>query len=353
MEEKKRLIYPDILRIVSIFGVIVLHCVGELWDQIPIKSKGWVALVAIDSLFRFAVPVFVMVSGMFMLSPSKNRGIKKLYSKNILRIVTSFAFWSIVYLLYHQASDFIVNRGSFKPDFRSVLNSFFAGEYHLWFMYMIAGLYIVTPILCRLVEKKSTMQYFLMIWFIFCMAQNFIYLVPGIGKYAFGFMNLFKISIAVEYSGYYVLGYYLHNYEIEKPLKVSVNILACLSTFGIVAVTIFTSFRSNELVTKYLEYLLPMTALQSVAVFLCIKNKFQDFNPSKKAQKAIYTLSKISFGVYLSHLLVIKIAKKMCLSFFSFPTCITFGIMLIAALILSPLISYILNKIPILNKYIV
>ena len=86
MEEKKRLIYPDILRIVSIFGVIVLHCVGELWDQIPIKSKGWVALVAIDSLFRFAVPVFVMVSGMFMLSPSKNRGIKKLYSKNILRI---------------------------------------------------------------------------------------------------------------------------------------------------------------------------------------------------------------------------------------------------------------------------
>ena len=144
------------------------------------------------------------------------------------------------------------------------------------------------------------MQYFLMIWFIFCMAQNFIYLVPGIGKYAFGFMNLFKISIAVEYSGYYVLGYYLHNYEIEKPLKVSVNILACLSTFGIVAVTIFTSFRSNELVTKYLEYLLPMTALQSVAVFLCIKNKFQDFNPSKKAQKAIYALSKISFGVYLS-----------------------------------------------------
>ena len=137
MEEKKRLIYPDILRIVSIFGVIVLHCVGELWEQIPIKSKSWVALVAIDSLFRFAVPVFVMVSGMFMLSPSKNRGIKKLYSKNILRIVTSFAFWSIVYLLYHQASDFIVNRDSFKPDFQSILNSFFAGEYHLWFMYMI------------------------------------------------------------------------------------------------------------------------------------------------------------------------------------------------------------------------
>ena len=352
MEEKKRLIYPDILRIVSIFGVIVIHCVAELCLVIPIKSKSWVALVLIDSLFRFAVPVFVMVSGIFMLSPSKNYGIKKLYSKNILRIITSFTFWSLIYMLYHK-SDYVIAGNSFKQIFLSIFNGFFAGEYHLWFMYMIAGLYIVTPILRKLVEKKSTTQYFLMIWFIFCIVRNFIYLVPGIGKYAFGFMNLLKISIAVEYSGYYVLGYYLHNYEIEKPIEISINIGACLGTIGIAAITIFTSFRSNEVVTRYLEYLLPMTALQSAAVFLYIKNKVQGFDPSKKAQKAIYTLSKISFGVYLSHLLIIKIAKKMCLSFFSFPTYITFGIMLIAALILSPLISYILNKIPILNKYIV
>ena len=69
MEEKKRLIYPDLLRIISIFSVLVLHAVGEIWGDIPIQSKSWVALVAIDGMFRFAVPVFIMVSGMFMLSP--------------------------------------------------------------------------------------------------------------------------------------------------------------------------------------------------------------------------------------------------------------------------------------------
>lgn len=353
MDEKKRLIYPDLLRVISIFGVIVLHCVGELWGLIPIKSKSWVALVAIDSLFRFAVPVFVMVSGMFMLSPSKNRGIKELYSKNILRIVTSFAFWSLIYLAYHQASDYFANRSAFHPAFKSLLNSFLAGEYHLWFMYMIAGLYIVTPILRKLVEKKSTMQYFLIIWFIFCMAQNLIKLIPGIGKYAFGFMSLFKISIAVEYSGYYVLGYYLHNYPIKRPIKIAVDILALICTVGIAAVTVFTSFRSNETVTKYLEYLLPITALQAAAVFWFIQSKFQNADPPRKVQKAIYTLSKISFGVYLSHLIVIKIAKKLCLSVFSLPTYAAFGILLISAVIISPLISYVLNKIPILNKYIV
>ena len=182
MEEKKRLIYPDLLRIISIFSVLVLHAVGEIWGDIPIQSKSWVALVAIDGMFRFAVPVFIMVSGMFMLSPSKNRGIKELYSKNILRIVTSFAFWSLIYLAYHQASDYFADRSAFHPAFMSLLNSFLAGEYHLWFMYMIVGLYIVTPLLRKIVEKKSTMQYFIFIWFIFCIVANFTGLIPVIGN---------------------------------------------------------------------------------------------------------------------------------------------------------------------------
>lgn len=353
MEEKKRLISPDFLRIISIFGVIVLHCVGELWELIPIKSKSWVALAAIDSLFRFAVPVFVMVSGMFMLSPSKNRGIKELYSKNILRIVTSFAFWSLIYLAYHQASDYFADRSAFHPAFKSLLNSFLAGEYHLWFMYMIVGLYIVTPLLCKLVQNQKTIRYFLIIWMVFCLSVNFIKLVPLVGNYAFSALGLFKISVAVEYSGYYVLGYYLYKYEITKPIKVLVNIFACLGTVGMAFVTVYTSFKSGQNVTKYFEYLLPMTALQSVAVYSFAQDFFKGKNPSKKAQKAIYTLSKISFGVYLSHLIVIKITKKICLSYFSFPTYITFGILLVAAIIISPLISYLLNKIPNANKYII
>ncbi len=151
MEEKKRLIYPDLLRIISIFSVLVLHAVGEIWGDIPIQSKSWVALVAIDGMFRFAVPVFVMVSGMFMLSPQKDRGIKELYSKKVLRIITAFIFWSLVYTFFHLASGFVTEGVSFKPDFQLTVNGFLLGEYHLWFMYMIAGLYIVTTLIRKIV----------------------------------------------------------------------------------------------------------------------------------------------------------------------------------------------------------
>ncbi len=353
MEEKKRLIYPDALRIISIFAVIVLHAVGELWGLIPIQSKSWVTLTIIDSLFRFAVPVFVMVSGAFMLSPEKNRGIKDLYSKNILRIVTSFIFWSLIYLVYHQTSDYLADKSSYEFDFKAILNSFLAGEYHLWFMYMIVGLYVATPIIRKLVEKKSTIHYFLMIWFAFCLGVNFIKLIPNVGSYAYTTLGLFKISVAVEFSGYYVLGYYLHNYEIKKPIKILTYVLAALGTIGMALVTVYTSFKSDQNVTKYFDYLIPTTAIQSIAVFFFVQSIFKRKVFLPKTQKAIYILSKISFGVYLSHLIIMKIIKKVFMSHFSLPTYALFGLLIISTLIISPLLSYLLNKIPGLKKYIV
>ena len=53
-------------------------------------------------------------------------------------------------------------------------------------MYMIAGLYIVTPLLRKIVEKKSTMQYFIFTWFIFCIVANFTGLIPVIGNKIYG-----------------------------------------------------------------------------------------------------------------------------------------------------------------------
>lgn len=155
MEKKERLIYADILRIVCVFGVLVIHSVSLFWRHIPIKTVSWTVFACLDSVFRFAVPVFVMISGMFMLSPEKDRGIKNLYSKNILRIFTSFVFWSLLYAVFNSIPT--------NPDIHFSIHKFFLriiqGEYHLWFLFMIAGLYMVTPVLRKIVEDKKLTEY--------------------------------------------------------------------------------------------------------------------------------------------------------------------------------------------------
>lgn len=344
MENNKRLVYPDVLRIISIFGVIVIHAVGELLGLIPAKSDDWISLIVIDSLFRFSAPVFIMVSGMFMLSPEKDRGLKDLYSKKILRLVTSFAFWSAVYLAYNSVF------AQKKDTTKIIINKFLAGEHHMWFMFMIIGLYIVTPILRKFVEDKKAMQIFIVVWVVFCLMKNSAALVPVLGKSVTKFADLFKIPIAVEYSGYYMLGFYLNKYPLKKPTKAIIYFFALVGTATMAVLTI--AYPSDN-AADYFDYLLPMTALQAVAVFILVKEIFTGYNPSPKAARIIASLSKISFGVYLSHLLVMKFVKRICLSEFSMPTLATFAIFVVLTTIFGTLISYILNKIPKANKYII
>ena len=68
---------------------------------------------------------------------------------------------------------------------------------------------------------------------------------------------------------------------------------------------------------------------------------------------AIFILSKISFGIYLSHILVMKAVEHFCHMFLPLPPYALFGALLISAAVISPLISYLLNRIPGASKYIV
>lgn len=352
MEEKKRLIYPDVLRIVSIFCVVLIHIASKLWKTVSIYSVTWVSLVAIDSICRFAVPVFVMVSGMFMLSPEKDRGLKDLYSKKILRLLTSFVFWSAFYVIFNTLSGIILSRKTDLSVYKLV-GDFIIGKYHLWFIYMIIGLYIVTPLLRKIVSSKRDMEYFLIIWFVFCIFRNCVPLIPQYGEQFDKLFSAFKISMALEYSGYYVLGYYLHNYDIPKKIQTAIHIFAVLGVLGMIGLTTYASHKNSNHEEFYFEYLLPMTMFLSVSVFLRVKKICADKNPSQKSRSIIGTLSKISFGVYLSHLFIMDIMFYICNRRLELPCFASFGIMLVTTLIFSNLISYILNKIPLVNKYLV
>ena len=349
MEKKERLIYPDILRIVCVFGVLVIHSVSLLWHHIPIKTGSWAAFACIDSIFRFSVPVFVMISGMFMLSPEKDRGIKNLYSKNILRIFTSFVFWSLLYAVFNSIPT--------NPDIHFSIHKFFLriiqGEYHLWFLFMIAGLYMVTPVLRKIVEDKKLTEYFLAIWFVFCLFANFAKLIPYFGDTIFEVLRKFKMSAAIQYSGFYILGYYLNKYPLDKKFRIPVYILGFLSIAATALATVYFSFSAMNAQSQYLEYLLPTTMLSSCSLFIFIQNACAKRSFSDKKKQVIAALSKYSFGVYLCHIFVINTFNRLDIIKLELPYIVIFSIALISTVIISTIVSAILNHIPVLKKYIV
>lgn len=92
----QRFLYFDCLRILGAFAVILIHVASYKWFTADISTTEWNVLNFYNcSLVRWAVPVFIMISGALFLDGKQS--ITHIYKKNILRIVTAFLFWSPLY----------------------------------------------------------------------------------------------------------------------------------------------------------------------------------------------------------------------------------------------------------------
>ena len=208
----KRIEYLDLLRVIAIFGVIVVHISAQNWYSTDIHSMEWHVFNIWDSIFRCSVPVFVMISGVLFLS--KEIEIKKLYSKNILRIITAFAFWSLLYVLILDNSNKIEDK----------IMAFYLGHYHMWFAFMIVLLYMLTPVLKKIIEDKKIIEYFLIIYFVFQtilpQISTFIYMLNHKTMAIIMNKNMDKFQINFGYIGYFVLGYYLSKKDLSKKWRI-------------------------------------------------------------------------------------------------------------------------------------
>ena len=160
-QRRERKVYLDVLRTLAIFSVVVIHVAANNWYSVDVASLDWQVFNVADSLVRWSVPMFVMISGELFLDPSRELPIRKLYSKNVLRIVIAFIVWSVAYVLF----------GLYVTDSIHTKSEIFAhfvkGEYHLWFLWMIVGLYIVPPILRHGTSSPKATRYFVIIALIF------------------------------------------------------------------------------------------------------------------------------------------------------------------------------------------
>ena len=129
----------DLLRLLSVVMVIGIHTaggyfIGESSLSERCQAAPWYALSV------GAVPLFVMLSGAFMLSPTRQIGsLAHFYKCSVGRkILLPLVVWSVVYYLWHCAKE----------------QAWLAFQwYHLWYLVMLAGLYVVTPMLRWLCER--------------------------------------------------------------------------------------------------------------------------------------------------------------------------------------------------------
>jgi len=346
-----RIVYLDLLRLVAIAAMMLLHVAALNWYDLPVSSVEWQVLNSYDSLVRFCVPVMFMISGSQMLNPNKAFSLKQLFSRNILRLITAFAFWSLAYAAVFQ----IWRYGSISSaNLGSFLKALIVGHYHLWFLYTLVGLYLVVPLLRKIAEHKALMEYFIALSLVFPFGINTVQLVTGSSPIVTTVLDKLSFFMTLGYTGYFVLGSYLVRFELsarQRRLLYGLGILSVLVT--IVGTTVMSN-QQGEPNGSLFGYLLPNTLFTSVAIFVGFKMTLSQRTFSTRSQQLIEHVSKLSFGMYLVHDFVnIFFREVLNLTSLSFHPIVSVPVITILVFGISYMVSWILNKIPVIHRFIV
>lgn len=353
---KGRLVYTDLLRIIAIFGVILIHAAANIMTSCQVTSSAWQAANAVSAVVRFAVPVFFMVSGVFFLNPEKDISGKRIFSKYIPRLVIALLFWGIAYEAYY-VMDNSAQTGAFSLALMldGVWNVICGkGHFHLYFIYLIIGLYIICPIL-RVFTKNATrrqIEYFLLLFFIISGVMPLVMRFTQFSEFELVFRQM-DIRMVCGYAGYFLAGYYFNTYSVDKRIRCVIYCLGIAATAASAIGTAQMSATAGMVDATLYEGLSPLIMVMSAAVFLFIKNLRLCAKATDVAVRKIAWVSKTTFGIYLMHDFCNILIKRFGIQLQDFGTAPALVIYALVVFLICMIISGILLKIPVVKKYIV
>ncbi len=330
----KNYFWIDLLKTIAAFAVVILHVTVSILYNFA-DQENWQAANFYNSLVRFCVPVFVMISGVLLLK--KNEEITVFLRKRFSRLLFPFIFWSLVYLLLKINYD-----SSFKEIISFSIKAIKSGtEFHLWYIYMLIGLYLFIPILSKFTVNatKKEMIYFLSIWFFIILIS-----LPVFNK----FYTRIDFRYFSGYIGYLVLGTFLHRFVDKKPRWMGF-LLFFLSVGFTIFITYYLSAKTNTFNGRFYDFLGLNVVFACIGMFLIFKEVSTE---NKIFKQIVETISKYSYGIYLSHIFVLMVVSKIGLSYLLFNPWLSIPFIAISVFVLSWFLTFILSKIPVVGKYI-
>jgi surface polysaccharide O-acyltransferase-like enzyme len=291
------MIWLDNSRIVAILAVVFLHVVGGVIFGNNVGTTDWWFGNLYDSIFRWCVPAFVMISGALLLDPLKKEGLSTFYQKRLSRLLVPLSFWSAFFLLWEFLKGIV--RGN-KVSSSELLEKLLSGEpyYHMWFLYMILGLYVFVPFLRKLVEHLTIQELKLLVLFMFVVAgTNSIFRAI----YSEDGHNLF-INRFLAYLPYFITGYIIRHTK-NQPSKLSLFAVFSLSFLATFLGCYFFSIKISPNVGLYFRDYLSITVIpMSISVMYLLKTWESPIISESITKK----LALLTFGVYLIHPIILE-----------------------------------------------
>lgn len=333
LKTDNRVVWVDWMRVAACFMVIVVHSTEPFYlggdgSQILTEADAyWSSLF--DSLVRACVPLFIVASSYLQFPLHYSSG--EFLRRRAVRVLVPFVLWSVVYAFAW---------GNPAENFQNLLLNFNYSAGHLWFVYMLIGVYLLMPLLSPWAERvsKRELQVYLGIW-------AFTTIIPLLRDVVAGGFDGMEITYGVSglprpaltplwgeaswntygtfyyisgFVGYLLMGLYFRRFVGElswrKTLAIAVPsyLAGFVVVFGGFLRRVFEMTQGEFPVTGLVEKAVWWettwcndtvgVALMTVAwilVFKKIKCEGKFYN------NLLLPVSKASYGIYLLHLLLL------------------------------------------------
>lgn len=280
-----RYTFIDVLRILSIYAVVFLHTLVPAvtsYGFVPVWQ--WDIAIAFSSLTRFAVPLFIMLSGAVLLE-NKQETLSVFYIKRMKRLGIPLLVWVVIFGLYRH----YVSGTPFSFSYLIQQMVFNQPYEHLYFLVILLELAFITPVL-RIYLSKILHTKQLYVFLVFTTLLTFLW-IP----------NRFIGTLFIPYLGYYVLGFVLLHARTKKYTKVSL--------FAIVGTMIATAVLTHHLtitgVTNnlyFFSFTNPVVFITTISIFIFVKN----LGIKKKHMNGLQNIVPLILGMYIFHPILLE-----------------------------------------------
>lgn len=297
---KTRIEYFDGLRVVACLMVITIHVFGFIAGHYaPLSTSTKVLDAVIVSFSRAGVSLFFMISGALMIKNDRNESISYVFKHRFLKLVKLIILASTLYLI----GSMIYDHRQFN-SFKEILNGYTNNEFThaMWFLYMLAGLYLCVPLLVALKNKSEKYLVYLVVLVFFNVYVRELF------AYVFNIEFIIEIPMATAFLGVFILGYLLNKWHLDKRTTNVLTSLWAISLLIMIFVTYVKSVERNQLDDGLWENYNLLTLFMSGGLFVFAKNskRFRNFSQNPFVQH----LANLTLSVYIIHVFILNYLLK-------------------------------------------
>lgn len=296
MMERNRIVYFDCLRILAMCFVIYMH-VASLPLSME-RDNEWILLTLVTSVAYTAVPLFFMMSGYLILTSNNTENISVLLKHRLPHLLVPLAFWTTVIAAW-------IGFKNGDMSLLGIIKTSFLGfstplMQHLWFVYTLVALYLMSPVLyygLNGLKEKGKKYVICIIFFVFLQTMITI-LLPENMKETGMIRSLNELNFLNGTFWTFILGYFVGGMKryVSNKLLVVIAVL----DWGFISISTVAVSWQRGYTGMFQNQRAGFMVLLAICIFILFKQNI-------KGSPRIYPTANLSFGIYIIHNLINRI----------------------------------------------